>query len=86
MLETLPQVLAATAGGAACAWVLAPLVGPAINLAAFTGTGTSVPVRTEPLPLAASAAGLVLLSFIALAAQAVITGHRGAARALRVGD
>ncbi len=86
VLETLPQVLAATAGGAACAWVLAPLVGPAINLAAFTGTGTGVPVRTEPLPLAASAAGLVLLSFIALAAQAVITGHRGAARALRVGD
>jgi putative ABC transport system permease protein len=86
VLETLPQVLAATVGGVASAWALAPLVGPAINLSAFTGTGTGVPIRTEPLPLAACAAGLVLLSVLALAAQAVITGHRGAARALRAGD
>jgi putative ABC transport system permease protein len=86
LVEMLPQVLAATVGGVASAWALAPLVGPAINLSAFTGTGAGVPVRTEPVPLAACAAGLVLLSALALAAQAVITGRRGAARALRVGD
>ena len=37
--ETLPPVLAAAIGGIACAWLLAPLVGPALNLAAFSGSG-----------------------------------------------
>ena len=37
--ETLPPVVAAAIGGVACAWLLAPLVGPSLNLAAFSGTG-----------------------------------------------
>ncbi len=35
-VETLPSVLAATVGGIACAWALAPLIGPELNLSAFT--------------------------------------------------
>ena len=42
--ETLPQVVAAAVGGVACAWLLAPLVGPSLNLAAFTGTGSAIVV------------------------------------------
>jgi hypothetical protein len=34
-VETLPPVVAAAIGGVACAWLLAPLVGPSLNLAAF---------------------------------------------------
>ena len=86
LLETLPLVLAATVGGVASAWVLGPLIAPSISLSALTGSGAGVPVQIEPLPLAACAAGLVLLAAGVLAAQFVIAGRRGVTRALRVGD
>jgi putative ABC transport system permease protein len=84
--ETLPPVLAAAVGGVACAWLLAPLVGPALNLAAFSGSGAAVAVTPAVVPLVASAAGLVLAALLVLAAQAVITYHRGSTRALRIAD
>ena len=84
--ETLPPVVAAAIGGVACAWLLAPLVGPSMNLAAFSGTGSAVVVIPAVVPLAASAAGLVLAALLVLAVQAVITYHRGSARALRIAD
>ena len=84
--ETLPQVVAAAIGGAACAWLLAPLIGPSIHLAAFTGAGPAVAVVPAPLPLAVSAVGLILASLLVLAAQAVVTYRRGSARALRITD
>jgi putative ABC transport system permease protein len=84
--ETLPQVVAAAIGGAACAWLLVPLVGPSVNLAAFTEAGPGVAVVAAPFPLAASATGLVLASLLVLAAQAVVTYRRGSARALRIAD
>ena len=85
-VETLPPVVAAAIGGVACAWLLAPLVGPSLNLAAFSGTGSAITVAPAVLPLAASAAGLVLAALLALAVQAMITYHRGSARALRIAD
>lgn len=85
-LETLPQVLAATAGGVASAWALTPLIAPSISLSAFTGSPAGAAINAEPAPLAASAAGLILLSAAALAAQFLIARHRGVARALRVGE
>ncbi len=84
--ETLPPVVAAAIGGAACAWLLTPLVGPSINLTAFTGAGPGVAVVAAPFPLAAAAIGLVLAALLVLAAQAVITYRRGSARALRIDD
>ncbi len=84
--ETLPPVVAAAIGGAACAWLLAPLVGPSLNLAAFSGTGSVIVVSPAAFPLAASAAGLVLAALLVLAVQAVITYRRGSARALRIDD
>ena len=84
--ETLPQVVAAAIGGAACAWLLVPLVGPSINLAAFTQAGPGVAVVPAPFPLAAAAVGLVLASLLVLAAQAVVTYRRGSARALRIAE
>ena len=84
--EMLPEVIAAAIGGAACAWLLVPLIGPSVNLAAFTEAGPGVTVVSAPLPLAAAAGGLVLASLLVLAAQAVISYRRGSARALRIDD
>jgi hypothetical protein len=84
--ETLPPVVAAAVGGVASAWLLAPLVGPSLNLTGFTGTGSSVAVSPVALPLVAAAAGLVVAALLILALQAVITYHRGSARALRIAD
>ena len=84
--ETLPPVVAAAIGGVACAWLLVPLVGPSLNLAAFAGTGSAAVVTPAAVPLVGSAAGLVLAALLVLAVQAVITYHRGSARALRISD
>jgi putative ABC transport system permease protein len=84
--ETLPPVVAAAIGGVACAWLLAPLVGPSLNLAAYSGTGAAIAVTPAVFPLAVSAAGLVLAALLVLAVQAVITYYRGSARALRIAD
>jgi len=84
--ETLPPVVAAAIGGVACAWLLVPLVGPSLNLAAFAGTGAAAVVTGAVMPLVASAVGLVLAALLVLAVQAVITYHRGSARALRIAD
>ena len=81
--ETLPPVVAAGIGGVACAWLLVPLVGPSLNLAAFGVTGS---VAAAVFPLAASAAGLVVAALLVLVTQAVITYQRGSARALRIAD
>ena len=48
--ETLPEVVAAAIGGAACAWLLVPLIGPSVNLAAFTEAGPGVAVVSAPVP------------------------------------
>jgi len=79
--EVLPQVVVAAVGGVVCAVVLAPLVGPSIDLSSFTGTGAGVPIRPEPVPLAAVLAGLVVLALLTLAPRASSPG--GAARPAR---
>jgi putative ABC transport system permease protein len=84
--ETLPPVVAAAVGGVACAWLLVPLVGPSLNLAAFAGTGSAAVVTGAVIPLVGAAVGLVLAALLVLAVQAVITYHRGSARALRIDD
>ena len=84
--ETLPPVVAAAVGGVACAWLLAPLVGPTLNLAAYSGTGSAIVVTPAPFPLLASAAALVIVALLVMAAQAAITYYRGSARALRIAD
>ena len=84
--ETLPEVVAAALGGAACAWLLVPLVGPSVNLAAFTQAGPGVTVVSAPFPLAVAAIGLVLAALLVLAGQAVVSYRRGSARALRIDE
>lgn len=85
ILEAIPQILAAVIGGVACAALLAPLVGPSLNLSSFTGTAASVPVRIAPAYLAGACVGLVLLAILTLGVQTRIA-IRSTASALRIGD
>jgi putative ABC transport system permease protein len=84
--EALPPVVAAAAGGVACAWLLAPLIGPSLNLAAFSGTPAAIAVTPAAAPLAGAAAALVLAALLVLAAEAVLAYQRGSTRALRITD
>jgi putative ABC transport system permease protein len=86
IVETLPSVLAAMAGGVACTLALAPLVGPELDLSVFTGYGLSVPVRADLGSLAIVAAALVVLTLVTLAAQGAAAGRRGLGTALRIGE
>jgi putative ABC transport system permease protein len=79
--EALPSVLAAVAGGIAVAWALAPLLGPSINLSAFTGSTASVPIRPELPLLAAAAAGLVIVALAGLTAETFIASRGRGPRA-----
>jgi len=86
LAEALPEILVAAAAGTACAWALASLVGPDLSLAGFTGTGAGVPIQAEPATLALAAAVLLAVAAVTLVGQALFTGRRGVARALRIGD
>ena len=85
-VEILPAILAAAVGGTVCALALVPLVGSAVNLAAFTGTPVTVPLRAQPLAIVAAAAGLLLLAALTLIIQNRLARSRGTAQALRVGQ
>jgi putative ABC transport system permease protein len=83
VLEAVPQLLAVLVGGAATAAVLGPLLGPALSLSVFTGSPSSVPVRIDPVWLAASAACLLVLAIGTLTSQTAVTSHQ-AARSVRI--
>jgi putative ABC transport system permease protein len=83
LLEALPAVVVAVAAGAACALALPPLVGSALDLSVFTGSGAPVAVRPDWVSLGVPAAAALLLAVGALAAEARRLSRRGVARMLR---
>ncbi|HEY0719451.1 MAG TPA: hypothetical protein VGD68_17690 [Streptosporangiaceae bacterium] len=83
LAEALPAVLAAAAAGAACALALPRLVGPAIDLAVFTGQGAPVPLRPGWLALGLPAGAVVLAAAVTLTAQARTLRRRGVTGMLR---
>jgi putative ABC transport system permease protein len=85
-VETLPAIAAAAVGGAVCALALVPLVGPAVDLAAFTGMPVTVPLHANLVAIVATVAGLVLLAWLTLAVQHRLARGHGTAQALRVGE
>jgi putative ABC transport system permease protein len=86
LVETLPEILVAAACGIGCAWALAVVVGPDLNLTPFTGSGAGVQIQPEPAALAIAAAGLLVVAVGTLAGQAIVAGRRGVARSLRIGE
>jgi putative ABC transport system permease protein len=85
-VETLPAILAAAVGGTACALLLVPLAGPAVDLAAFTGVPVTVPLRADPVAIVAAAVALLLLGGLTLTISSRLARGRGAAQALRAGE
>jgi putative ABC transport system permease protein len=83
LLEALPAVVVAVAAGAACALALPPLVGSALDLSVFTGSGAPVTLRPDWISLGLPAAAAVLLAAAALATEARRLSRRGVARMLR---
>jgi putative ABC transport system permease protein len=83
LTETLPAVLAAAAAGLACAVMLPALVGSAIDLSVFTGTGSAVVMRPDAASLALPAAIMVVVAVVALAAQTWLARRRGVTGLLR---
>lgn len=86
MVEVLPQLAAAAAGGAGCAWLLGPLTGASIGLSAFTPHGAGVALAVQPWPLAAAAGGLILLALLIVAAEDTISSRRPGTRGLEAGE
>jgi len=83
LLETLPAVVLAVAAAVACALALPPLVGSALDLSVFTGSGAPVPVQPNWISLGLPAVAAVLLAAAALATEARRLSHRGVATMLR---
>jgi putative ABC transport system permease protein len=84
LVEALPQILSVLVGGLICALALVPLLGPALELSVFTGSGAAVPVRIEPAWLTATAIGVLVLAIATLTGQTMVAS-RGTARSLRMG-
>jgi putative ABC transport system permease protein len=85
-VESLPVILSAVLGGMVCALALVPLAGPAVDLAAFTGSQVHAPLRADPLALGAVTGGLLLLAGAAIAIQDQLTRRQDMSQALRVGE
>jgi putative ABC transport system permease protein len=85
-VETLPAILAVAVGGTVCALALVPLVGPAIDLAAFTGLPVTAPLHADALAILIAIGGLLLVAALTLTIQNRLARGRGAAQALRTGS
>ena len=84
-VETLPAILAVAVGGTACALALVPLVGSAMDLAAFTGLPVTAPLHADALAILIAIGGLLLVAALTLTIQNRLARGRGAAQALRAG-
>jgi len=68
-----------------CALALVPLVGQAVDLAAFTGTAVSAPLHASAPAILIAIGGLLLVAAVTLTIQNRLARGRGAAQALRAG-
>ncbi|GAA3110237.1 hypothetical protein GCM10010449_35870 [Streptomyces rectiviolaceus] len=85
LLQLLPLVLTAVAGGVVLGLTLPGLLGPALDLREFTGGPTAPALRTDPLFTAALAAGTVALVAVAVGVETWLGRRRGLGAVLRLG-
>jgi putative ABC transport system permease protein len=81
--EAMPAVLAAVVAGVVCAVVLPAVIGPAIDLSAFTGTSIPVQLQPDALALGLPAVIIGVLALAALAAEARSLRRRDVSGMLR---
>ncbi|MEU6822316.1 hypothetical protein ABZ921_16950 [Streptomyces atriruber] len=85
LLQLLPLVLAAVAGGVALGLVLPSLLGPALDLREFTGGPVAPDRHVDVLFTAALGAGICLLVALAVGVETWLGRRRGLGAALRLG-
>jgi hypothetical protein len=83
LLEALPAVIVAITAAVACALALPPLVGSALDLSVFTGSGVPVTLRPDWIALGLPALAALLLAAAALTTEARRLSRRGVAWMLR---
>jgi putative ABC transport system permease protein len=86
VLEALPLLVVAVAGGLLAALALPVAVGPALNLAIFVGSGPAVTVRPGLLPLAAAAVGTAVLVIVTALGQSAAAMRGSIGQELRKGE
>ncbi|MFD3310550.1 hypothetical protein [Streptomyces sp. NPDC058694] len=85
LLQLLPMVLAAVAGGTALGLTLPALLGPALDLREFTGGPAAPTPHPDLLLTTALGAGLGLLVVVAVGVETWIGRRRGLGAVLRLG-
>jgi putative ABC transport system permease protein len=73
VLDALPLLLIALVGGELAGLILGPLIGPALDLSAFTGSGAPVQVLPDAGALIAPAVGAIILVAVVAAGQNALT-------------
>jgi putative ABC transport system permease protein len=86
MLDALPLALIAVVGAELAGLAVGPIIAPALDLSAFSGTGAAVPVRPDVVALVAPAAGAVILVSVITAAQSALTRRRTRTGVLRLDE
>jgi hypothetical protein len=86
VLEALPLLVVAVAGGLLAALALPVAVGPALNLAVFVGSGPAVTVRPGLLPLAVAAGGTAVLVIVTALGQSAAAMRGSIGQELRKGE
>ena len=76
LLDALPLLLVAILGGELASLALGPLIGPGLDLSAFTGSSAPVSLRPNLVSLIAPAAGALILIMVAAAAQNALIRRR----------
>lgn len=84
LLMALPAMLAAFAAAAGCALALPVLVGPALDLSVFTGTGVPVEFRPDLAALGLPCVVILLLMAVALITETSRSRRHGVTGLLRV--
>lgn len=86
LVDALPLALVAIAGGELANAVLGPLVTPALDLSALTGSAGSVPVPLDVPALVLPAAGVMVLVLAITAGRGALARRRTVAGVLRVNE
>jgi predicted lysophospholipase L1 biosynthesis ABC-type transport system permease subunit len=85
LAETLLAVVAAVVAGVACALALPALTSPALDLSVFTGSSAPVPIAPDLVAVAVPAAGLAVLTAVAVVAETRLLRRRDVPGLLRIG-
>jgi putative ABC transport system permease protein len=86
LLESLPLLIVAVAGGLLAALALPAAIGSALNLAIFIGSGGAQSVHLGVIPLALAAGGTALLVILTAVGQTGAAMRGSVATALRKGE